>query len=221
MRIGDDITELLGRLKKVSDSEADRLRSEQPEANSQRIQFMAEATLPTLHHEHNGHELNACAPWKRAMDVIRDKIGTGFTIAIIGTRGAGKTQIGTTMLIEGINKGLRGKFTTVTRLLMEVKATYSKTSKETEIEVMDRYTRYKLLVIDEVSRRPDKDWNDLLLFELLNARYNAQRGTLLISNETREGFTLAIGPSMMDRMNETGGIIECNWPSFRQQTKQT
>jgi hypothetical protein len=41
------------------------------------------------------------------------------------------------------------------------------------------------------------------------------RDTIMISNETPEKMLAQVGPSIEDRMRECGGIIECNWPSFR------
>jgi hypothetical protein len=211
-----DVTSAMSRIRIVSDREAESLRRQQPEHSAYQRELYAEATLPALHESKT--DLNHSGPWGRTLQFILGRIGTGFTVALIGTRGAGKTQIGDFILRTGINRGMRSKFISVTRLFMEVKATYSKAPKESEIQVIDRFIRYKLLVIDEVSRRPEKDWNDQLLFEILNARYNAQHGTLLISNETKEGFAAAIGSSIIDRMTETGGIIECNWASFRKPT---
>ena len=210
------IAEIMGRkLRVVSSQEAEQLRQQLPENNERRSQMFAEATLPALHKSHHGPSLNDSEPWKCVMDKLRSKAKKAFTIALIGNRGCGKTQLGVSLLMSGLNSGLSSKFVSITRLLMEIKATYTKGSSETEIQVMDRYTRFQLLVIDEFSRRTEKDWNDQLLFELLNARYNAQRGTLLISNDTRDGFSSSVGPSIMSRMTETGGVIECNWPSFR------
>lgn len=215
-----DTSSLLANIKTVSDAEAESLRRKQPEHNALRIQLLAEATLPKLHEANAQETTDKAHPWSKCYSLVQSRIGTGFVIALLGTRGAGKTQLATSILLDGINRGMRSRFVTVTRLLMEIKASYAKDPKESELQVIDRFTRYKLLVIDEVSRRSEKDWNDLLLFELLNARYNSQHGTILISNETREAFGQAIGASMLDRMKETGGIIECNWPSFRQRTKQ-
>jgi len=54
-----------------------------------------------------------------------------------------------------------------------------------------------------------------MLFELLNRRYNDLKDTILIANKSKAEFQDYIGPSLASRMNETGGIVECNWPSFR------
>jgi len=54
-----------------------------------------------------------------------------------------------------------------------------------------------------------------MLTALIDYRYSQMRDTVIISNLKREAFTASMGASVVSRMIEAGGIIECNWPSFR------
>lgn len=39
--------------------------------------------------------------------------------------------------------------------------------------------------------------------------------TLIISNQDVSALTASLGPSTVSRMRETGGVIECDWESYR------
>jgi hypothetical protein len=39
--------------------------------------------------------------------------------------------------------------------------------------------------------------------------------TILTCNLDRNMLAENLGPSIVSRMKEGGGILECNWPSFR------
>jgi len=38
---------------------------------------------------------------------------------------------------------------------------------------------------------------------------------------TRQDFAAQLSPSIISRIRETGGGIECNWASYRKTTNQT
>jgi len=70
-------------------------------------------------------------------------------------------------------------------------------------------------VIDEIGKRGDTDWENNLLFHLLDKRYQDMTDTIVLANLTAEEMAKSLGPSLSDRMSETGGLIECTWPSRR------
>lgn len=153
--------------------------------------------------------------WGTKLTLLESKIGTGFTVALVGVRGNGKTQIAVQLMIAVTEKLKSAKFCTAAKFFMAIKASYRKDSDNTEFEVLREYRRPALLVIDEIGKRSDSGWENTLLFELLNDRYNDMTDTVLIDNRPKSDFVAAIGASLASRMSESGGIIECNWESFR------
>lgn len=139
----------------------------------------------------------------------------GVTMAITGTRGNGKTQLGVELMRWKTKLDQRCKFTTAIELLSVLRGTFRKESDDDEVDVMKAYRTPKLLVIDEFGKHGGSEWDHSMLFELLNKRYNDLTDTLLIDNRDRAEFIKSIGPSLISRMNEGGGIIECGWDSFR------
>ena len=143
------------------------------------------------------------------------KLGTGFLVGLVGGRGPGKTQMGVE-LMKSCTQGLKtARYNTLTGLFLEIKAAFKPNSRETEEELVERLTRPSLLVIDEVGRKSDGEWENRIFFELIDRRYRQMRDTLLIANQSKEQFLKTIGESLASRMQETGGVIECNWESYR------
>jgi DNA replication protein DnaC len=99
---------------------------------------------------------------------------------------------------------------------ISIKSSFRRSSETSEDDVLESLASPKLLVIDEVQERSESAWEDRLLTFLVNQRYNAMKDTILIANLTKAEFAQSVGASIVSRLNETGGIIECAWPSFRQ-----
>lgn len=160
-------------------------------------------------------EINRTGEWGTELAKLLDKLNTGFLIALTGNRGAGKTQMAVEAMTHSVNLLRPARYASAVEFFMAIKATYKKDSRESEDDVIQLYRKPRLLVIDEAAKRSETQWENLLLFELLDKRYQDMSDTLLIANQTYQEFVTSIGPSLSSRMEETGGIIECNWKSFR------
>jgi DNA replication protein DnaC len=88
-------------------------------------------------------------------------------------------------------------------------------SAESEADLVEQLAGYSLLVIDECHQRGETAWEQNTLVNLLDRRYDAMRATILVSNQTREEFSAAMGDSIVSRIHETGDAIVCEWGSFR------
>lgn len=153
--------------------------------------------------------------WGKMEVRLKAKLGSGFLLALVGTRGNGKTQLGVELMRHLAEHKVTSHYCTASEFFMAIRATYKPNSQTTEEDVIIRYRDKRLIVLDEIGRRGQSEWEDRMLFELLDKRYGDMSDTLLISNQERAEFTTAIGPSIASRMQETGGIIECTWTSFR------
>lgn len=153
--------------------------------------------------------------WGDKLDILSPKVGSGMIVAFTGNRGNGKTQLAVELMRLATSKLVSSYFLTATEFFMLVKSTYRKDSGENEFQVIQKLRRHGLLVIDEIGKRGETEWENNLLFELVNKRYGDVTDTILIDNRPKSDFVATIGPSLASRINETGGIVECNWPSFR------
>jgi DNA replication protein DnaC len=218
-----DTLNIANRLSKivVSESEAAKrlAQREAVERNGRVIQYGDPlASAPKRHRE--ASSLSMVGPWAEKLSWLKQRAGTGILVAMIGTRGGGKTQMAVEVMREMASKSYIVRFTTCMELLMRFKASYRAASERSEFEVMEEFCRPKLLVIDEVARRGETDWENNLLFELINQRYGDMRDTILTCNLTREELQGSMGPSIVSRMLETGGVMECNWESYRGKKNQ-
>jgi DNA replication protein DnaC len=157
--------------------------------------------------------------WIDKRDKIIEKLGSGFLIALVGKRGPGKTQIAQqAVLMATGHHGREARYVRAMTFFLNLRATYSDET-DSEARVIADYRKPHLLVIDEMQERGDTPWEDRMLNHLIDLRYGDMRDTLIIANLQPADLKAKLGESIVDRMRETGGIIECTWPSFRGKDK--
>lgn len=141
-------------------------------------------------------------------------MGDGLII-LAGNPGTGKTVIATWLGLRRIFAGKSpGKFLTAYELFGRMKQCWGKN--EDSETVLASWKKTPFLVIDEAQTRAGTEWENNVLDELINARYAKMLPTILIANITMETAQKSLGPRIMDRANECGGIVDCNWKSYRQ-----
>ena len=173
----------------------------------------AQTNLPTRHKKLERFENEA---WIEKCATLKGRLGSGFTMALLGNRGTGKTQMAVELIEHATSRLLSARFCTAMEFFLKIKGSYRDESMTSEEGVIRKFCAPKLLVIDETQERGETPWEDRLLTYLMNERYNDLKDTLLISNQTKEEFTMSIGSSVSTRLNETGAVIVCNWKSFRE-----
>jgi len=201
-------------VKPVSDEEYEvRLRSKSDEDMCQKIE--------DLRHSWNVPKRHATAKiedegvWGAKSAAIAEKIGTGALFGIVGTRGNGKTQLAVEAMRKATQRLLSARYETAMSIFTRLKASFRKDGDETEMSVIEDLRRPKLLVIDEVGKRGETDWENNLLFSIVDHRYGDMTDTILIANLEKPAFLECVGLSIASRMNQTGGLIVADWQSRR------
>lgn len=190
-----------------------RRKKESDKRERKASKLYSDATPPKLH-ANKVPEITGSGPWLKAYQEIEEQLGGLFLFAVLGRRGTGKTQLVTCIIREACLKTLSAKYVTALDFFLELRANFGE-GKSNELELMTRYRAYDLLVIDEAHERGHSEWEGRILTGLVDTRYYGMKGTILVSNESPEMFSRAIGPSIADRLNECGRVIEADWPSFR------
>ncbi len=153
--------------------------------------------------------------WNRCLAHVSKKLGSGFILALVGGRGTGKTQMAVELIEQSVGALRYARYALAMDFFIKIKATYRKDSNDDEGDILSQFCGPKLLVVDEIQERAESQWEDRLMTHLINRRYNDVKDTLLISNLNKEEFISSVGSSIASRLNETGGIIVCNWKGFR------
>lgn len=186
-----------------------------PRDRERAVELLKESGAPSR------HRMTAAAlrgdAWLAKFEGVAARLGSGFLIAFIGGRGPGKTQMGVELIKLACNALMSARYATAMEFFIEVKGAYrDETGAPSERLVIDRYTRPRLLVLDEIQERGATPWEDRLLTHLVDTRYRENRDTVLIGNLTSDELASELGKSIVSRLVETGGIVEFDWPSFRQ-----
>ena len=177
-------------------------------------ELRADWNAPERHVNTHWEQLKNDGEWFQKYQQLESKAGTGYTVGLCGNRGAGKTQMAVQLMKQATRKLRTARYVSAISFFMAIKKTYGGTGDEES--VIKQFEAPQLLVIDEFSKRSETEWASNLMFELLDRRYGrGDRDTILIDNHAKPEFVTALGASLASRMQETGGIIEANWKSYR------
>lgn len=104
---------------------------------------------------------------------------------LFGEVGTGKTFLAALIAQEYVGKGKSVIFGDVPSLLADLKATFGKGGTE---DLLDRYCKCDLLILDDIGAGKVTDWNVGILYQIVNARYNADKLTVATSNCDLKGL---------------------------------
>lgn len=153
---------------------------------------------------------------KAFADTWPEKSASGASLVLTGGPGTGKTHLACAVANAVMPGYLAScKFGTVATILRYIKDTYRKDSDRSEQDAIDALIRPDLLILDEVGVQVGSEHEKLLMFEVLNARYQELRPTILISNLAAGELEQFMGQRVMDRYRECGSVLAFDWDSYR------
>lgn len=152
---------------------------------------------------------------KRMTRSIIDEPHKGASLVFCGNPGTGKTHIACAIGHELIGALRSVHFGTVLSAVRHVKETYRRDSERSESDAIADLCAPDLLILDEVGVQVGSEHEKMIVFEIINERYQECKSTILISNLTRDELTAYIGERVMDRFAESGAVIAFDWASHR------
>lgn len=142
--------------------------------------------------------------------------------AILNAYGTGKTYLMQCMANAFSYRKIPAIYVTESKLYGEIKATYSRDSEESEIDVLQRYYNVPILMIDDIFTAQYKDWAEGMLYNIIDERMKNNKVTIMTSNyalgRIRERLPLN-GGKIGSRINGKAEQIEMLGPDRRPQSK--
>ena len=133
-----------------------------------------------------------------------------------GRSGTGKTHLAIGLGIEACNQGVRTRFVTGCGIVNElIEARDEKVLSRT----LKRFSKYGLLIIDEMGYVPFSKEGAELLFQVLAERHE-RKSVIVTTNKGFGEWTEIFGePSLtaalLDRITHKAHVIDATWESFR------
>jgi len=136
----------------------------------------------------------------------------GANIIFLGGYGVGKTHLTAAIVREIIKEGYNAAFIVASSLvysdLEEIKAVFKK------IRDID------LVAVDDISAETEHKFILSEIFDLINYRYEAEKGIILTSNLPPSEFKEALGERILDRLIERSAFVNIsNTESFRKRKR--
>lgn len=143
-------------------------------------------------------------------------VAAGRCLVFCGSIGTGKTHLACAILHAFASKGARVRYLTVNHLIFRLRQSWAPDSRETEMELLEELCSRDLVVLDEVGVQFGTESERVQLFNVINARYNRVRPTIVISNLDLAGITAYLGERTVDRLKENAaGMVVLTGKSRR------
>jgi DNA replication protein DnaC len=153
---------------------------------------------------------------RRYADNFGDRHAQGGGLVFCGKPGTGKSHLAAAIANHVIPLGATALWLTVMQAVRSVKETWSRDAEQSESQAIETMLRPDLLILDEVGVQFGSEAERIILFEIINGRYQAVLPTILISNLPESELGAYLGERVLDRMKEGGGaVVAFDWESYR------
>lgn len=205
--------------------EAEESKRREREKDTERWQsHLKNAGIPPRFQARNLDEFIADTPKKQAAlsfaktyaEQFASVVECGRSAVFIGKPGTGKTHLACGIGMAIMREGYPVLFASVLRAVRRIKETWGRDAAETESEAIKALVSPALLILDEVGIQFGSETEKMMLFDVLNERYERQLPTILISNLTLSEVKAYLGERIFDRLREDSGeVVTFDWESHR------
>ena len=169
-----------------------------------------------IHKILGGQKLNA--EQVRALDTLRIAYSAGECSVLHGRVGCGKSTVGAFIVQQHSLRRLTGHMYTVAGLMAAQKSWFDLKSYDKPESPITTATRCRMLVIDELVADAGSLFDHTQLTEIIKARYDAKRPTLILTNIRPDRLADVLSVPVADRIRDGGAVVELKGGSLRGQT---
>jgi DNA replication protein DnaC len=144
-----------------------------------------------------------------------DRLAEGTTAVFSGLPGTGKSHLAIAVCQAVMSAGYTALYLNALDAIRLVRSTWRRDSERAEADVMDDLTNVDLLVLDEVGAQYGTEGEQVVLFDIINRRYQDQKPMILLTNQGKDGFRQYLGDRAFDRLRESGRWLAFDWESHR------
>lgn len=167
---------------------------------------------------------------KRYVEKAKEMRDHNIGLYIFGVNSSGKTFLTACICNELLWRGYRCVYTNLANMLHEIQSGYSGGGMG-ELELLRRLQSYDFAFIDDLgkefigreSKINSSKWAESKLFEIINARYNAQKPTVFTSNYSIEELDdkLTFDAAIVERITEMATVnMRLSGDNFRKDTRR-
>lgn len=150
------------------------------------------------------------------VDRFADRVRDGGCITLLGTTGTGKTRLSCSIANALAPAGYKVRYVKMYDMIDHIRESWGSMATRTTRDVIGEYIAQDLLIIDELAvSNATSDNEKILLFRVIDGRYEECRPSVLVSNQTLESFGGAVGDRVLDRLIERGQLAFFEWESGR------
>lgn len=155
---------------------------------------------------------DVCSRYADNWQAMKEK---GHCLIMMGRTGTGKTHLAVGIAQHVLGMGDTVIYTLASKISQDVREAFSD-KKKTERQVYEGFAKPDLLIIDEIGRQAGTTSEMNILFEVINARYELRKPTIVISNLDPKAFRQYIGDAALSRLQEDGETLGFNGEDMRQ-----
>lgn len=144
-----------------------------------------------------------------------DRKAEGSTVVFSGKPGTGKSHLAIAVCMAIMARGYTAMYLNALDAIRLIRSTWKRESERVESEVMNDLATVDLLVLDEVGAQYGTEGEQVILFDIINRRYQDQMPMILLTNQGKEGFKQYLGDRAFDRLREAGRWVAFDWESHR------
>lgn len=146
---------------------------------------------------------------------FQSNLAQGATVVFSGKPGTGKSHLAIAVCMHIMATGHTAMYLNALDAIRMVRSTWKRDSERTENAVMNDLSDVDLLVLDEVGAQYGTEGEQVIMFDIINRRYQDQQPMILLTNQGKDGFKQYLGDRAFDRLREAGRWVVFDWESHR------